>query len=255
MKYSTNIVSILLPICNAEAYLTEAIESILKQTHTALEIIAIDDASTDNSYTLLKRLQRKDKRLKVFKNKKRYGIAVCYNRALKHAKSAYIAFMNAKDVSSLHRIKRQLTFLQKNPKIAGVGTQFTEIDNKKRRYDKSMLPTEHETIYTAFLPNPKLHYETVMLNRLLLPKDSIRFTSDIYPHLFTDVFLNLFKYGRFANINQYLYFSRKDVQPTAKKQRKRTYLSSYIQLIVKSITVYDYRPSLRSLFSPFAKQF
>lgn len=252
MKYSKDIVSIILPVCNASLYLEDALKSLINQTHTQLEIIAIDDASKDNSYKILKEYQKKDARIKVYKNKKRYGIAISFNRALRRAKGAYIAFMNAKDVNSLHRIKRQITFLKNNPKIAGVGTQYTEIDEKNRKYEKSSFPTAHEKIYKFLLSSPTLHYETTMLNRLLLPKDSIRFTKDFYPHLFTDVFMNLFQYARFANLSQHLYFKRKDILPTANKQRQKDYFVSYVQLWIKSIAVYDYRPSLRSLLTTFS---
>ncbi len=253
MKYHENLVSILIPVCNAEAYLSDALESLLKQTHKAIEIIVIDDASRDNSFAILQGFKKKDRRLRVYRNKKRYGLAISYNRAMRRAKGAYIAFMNAKDVSSLHRIKRQVLFLLHNPKLAGVGTQFAEMDEKKKKADHSSLPTEHNDIYQSLISNPNLHYESVMLNRLLLPKDSIKFKSDVYPHLFTDVFLNLFKYGKFANINQPLYFLRKDVNPTAKKQKRSDYLVSYIQLLIKSITVHDYHPSIKALLSPLAK--
>lgn len=250
MRYLENIASIIIPVCNSEEYLVEALESITKQTYMSLEVIAIDDASKDASLAILKRYQKIDKRIRVYKNKKRYGLATCYNRALKRAKGTYVTFMNAKDVNSLHRIGRQVSFLRKNPKIAGVGTQYTEVDSKNKKLEKSKLPLNHDEIYQSLISNPTLHFETVMLNRLLLPKDSIRFTSDLYPHLFTDLFLNLFQYAKFANINQNLYFLRKDAKDKMRKQKQLDYFMSYLQLWIKSIAVYDYRPSLRSIFLP-----
>jgi len=252
MRLLDSITSIIIPVCNSEEYLTETLESITKQTHQALEIIAIDDASKDASFLILKKYQKIDKRIKVYKNKKRYGLSTCYNRALKRAKGKYVTFMNPKDVNSLHRIGRQVLFLEKNTKTAGVGTQYTEIDSKGRKFDKSRLPLTHDEIYKSLISNPTLRFETVMLNRFLLPKDSIRFTSDLYPHLFTDLFLNLSQYGKFANIDQNLYFLRKETKYKLKKQKQLDYFMSYIQLWIKSIAVYDYRPSLRSLLTTFS---
>src|SRR4051812_24815474 len=100
MNLKESVVTVLLPVYNASKFLPECLESLQKQTYGDIQIIAIDDNSKDNSFTILKRFQRQFRGLEVYKNKKHYGIAVCYNRALKLAKGRFITFMNPNDINA-----------------------------------------------------------------------------------------------------------------------------------------------------------
>lgn len=252
MKQTNQLVSIVLPVCNAGMYLPKALDSLIKQTYNAIEIIAIDDNSKDDSFAILKRYKRTDSRIRAYKNKKRYGLAVCYNRAIRRAKGQFIAFMDPFDISALHRIQRQRGFLLRNPKIAGVGTQVTKIDDRDRKLAKSTLPKEHGKIQQSLLPGAGgMQYETVMINRHLLPKDVLTFKNTTYPFLFTDVFLRLFQYGQFANLAQYLYYKRNEGNILKVKATQR--VSSFLKLVVRSVAEYDHRPRLRSLVAPLVK--
>src|SRR6266540_5036790 len=100
MKNSKPLISILLPVHNSEGYLADCLNSLLNQTYKNIEIVAMDDKSSDNSYRILNQFKKQDKRLRVYKNIKRYGIAVTLNRLLKKTKGNYIAFMDTNDISS-----------------------------------------------------------------------------------------------------------------------------------------------------------
>jgi glycosyltransferase involved in cell wall biosynthesis len=249
MKYTDNLVSILLPVCNAAEYLPSCLDSLIAQTYSQIEIIAIDDLSKDDSYRILKSYQKKDNRIRIFRNVKRYGLAVCYNRAIKKARGQFITFMNPHDVSSLHRIKRQITFLLNNTKVASVGTQYTYIDKKNKKLEKSDLPQEHEAIYHTLLPGNAMRYESVMINRYMLPKDILRFKANVYPLIYTEVFMQLFQYGKFANLAQHLYYHRQETAlALAQQQARISKIWMHLKFLIKSWAVYDYRPSIRSLF-------
>src|SRR3954470_6995683 len=99
MKLKESVVSILLPVYNAGKFLPECLESLKEQNYENIQIIAIDDKSKDNSYAILKKFQKQIKGLEVYKNKKHYGLAVCYNRAIRSAQGTFIAFMNPNDIS------------------------------------------------------------------------------------------------------------------------------------------------------------
>lgn len=250
MKYANTAVSILLPIYNEESLLPSCLKSLLKQTFKDLEIIAIDDASRDKSYAILRQFARKDKRLKVYRNKKRYGPAICLNRAIKRAKKRFIAFMNPHDIVSLHRIKRQVNFLLTQPKIVAVGTQCTFIDNKGNRREKTAFPTNHEKIYPMLLHNSTMRYETAVIDRFMLPKDILSFATNTYPFIYSEVFMKLLQYGQVANLNQHLYFVRETLGKTFKALTKSDKVLSFSKLFFNAFAEYDYRPSMRQFLKP-----
>lgn len=252
MAFESERVSIILPVHNAALHLRSCLESLVRQTHENIEIIAIDDKSTDASYTILKDFRKLDKRVKVFKNKKHYGLAVCFNRALKKARGQYIAFMDPQDRSSVHRIKTQRGFLTKNPKIAVVGSQCKLINQKDKCLGKTDLPEDHEAIYQK-LQGLSLQFESVMINRLLLPKDVLYFRKHTYPFIYIDVFMHVLQYGKAANMKQYLHYRRKLTDAKRMAQLNMKNMESFFKVLGKSITVDAYRPSVKTLFSPLVR--
>src|SRR5258708_29069488 len=142
MKLKDSIVTVVLPVYNASKYLPDCLNSLALQTDQNLQIIAIDDHSRDDSLKVLRKYKKEFTNLEIYHNKKRYGLAVCYNRALKRAHGKYIAFMNPHDVNAISRIKRQVNFLLNNPRTVAVGTQYTSIDEENKKLDRSDLPEE-----------------------------------------------------------------------------------------------------------------
>lgn len=122
------LVSVIIPVFNVEKYVQEAIQSIQNQTYTNLEIIVIDDGSTDSTYKLLYEMAKKDKRIKLYKNEHNLKIVKTLNRALKLAKGHYIARMDGDDISALDRIEKQVNFLENNSNYDLVGCSVKSID-------------------------------------------------------------------------------------------------------------------------------
>ena len=254
MKLKSDIVSVILPVHNAEKYLVECLDSLKDQTYDNLQIIAIDDFSKDNSLKILKKFQKTFKNLEVYKNKKHYGLAICYNRALKRAKGQFVAFMNPHDINAISRFKRQVSFLSKNPKAVAVGTQYTSIDENNKKLDRSNLPEDHEVIYENVIQASSLHPETVMVNRGRLPKDLLYFRHNKYPFVFTEVFLKFFNYGVVANITHALYHRRTGLKKS--HQRKVSKLNQAVSMARLWVTAKSYNdtaPSLRSFFPQLVK--
>ena len=249
MEYN-DLVSIVLPVHNAQATLSRCVESLTGQTYKNIEIIAIDDKSTDESFKILKDFSKKDKRIHVFKNKKRYGLAICFNRALRCAKGKFIAFMDPRDRSLQQRIESQVLYLVENPDVVAVGAQCTFLNKHDRCVGKSSNPLEHESIYQRLLTATSLQFETAMINLSLLPKDLLKFTENAYPFVYANVFVKLINYGKLANLAAYLHFHQISSHSHHKKLTTTNRIFSHMLLWYKSITLYDYRPSLRS-FSIF----
>jgi len=87
-SFQTPLVSVVLPVCNGGAYLAESIQSILTQTYTNIELIIIDDGSTDNSSEIVRTFL--DPRIR-FCNQSNQGLPATLNRAIRLSKGEYIA--------------------------------------------------------------------------------------------------------------------------------------------------------------------
>ena len=89
-------VSVIIPVYNAEKYLEECLDSLLRQTFTDMEIICVDDGSTDSSAEILKRFQEKDRRIRVLFQENQYA-GIARNNGMKIAQGEYLLFLDADD--------------------------------------------------------------------------------------------------------------------------------------------------------------
>lgn len=92
-----DLISIIVPIYNSEKYLSECLDSICAQTYKNLQIILVDDCSTDSSPKICKEYEKKDRRIEVYRPKKNGGQSASRNLGLKHAKGEWIAFADNDD--------------------------------------------------------------------------------------------------------------------------------------------------------------
>lgn len=91
------LVSIVMPIYNAENYLKDSLDSLISQKYKNLEIICVDDGSTDNSLRILENYKRIDDRIKILKQKNQFA-GVARNNGLDHANGKYIMFLDSDDI-------------------------------------------------------------------------------------------------------------------------------------------------------------
>jgi len=108
------LVSVIMPSYNHEQFVSEAIESVLNQTFTDLELIILDDASGDKSKEIIKTYQQKDSRIRTIFHNENRGIARTLNEGLEEAKGKFIAFFASDDVWARENLKKQLEVLEKN---------------------------------------------------------------------------------------------------------------------------------------------
>lgn len=118
---SSKFVSVIMAAYNAEETIEAAIRSILLQTHDNFELIICDDASTDNTWCLMRSLADEDSRIKLIRQEKNRGSAVARNRCLLQAQGEYIAIMDADDLCSENRLAVQVSFLERHREVAFVG--------------------------------------------------------------------------------------------------------------------------------------
>ena len=107
-------ISIITPCFNCEKFISETIESVLKQTYTNFEMIIVDDASTDKSFDIIKEYALKDSRIIYFQNQQNSGANYSRNFAIKNATGDYIAFLDSDDIWDESKIKTQIEFMENN---------------------------------------------------------------------------------------------------------------------------------------------
>ena len=139
MEIKTNnmpLVSIIIPMYNAEKYIGETIESVVAQTYKNYEILIVDDCSTDNSIALVKKLENEDKRIKVIESKINFGgPAKPRNIGVENSLGEYIAFLDADDLWETNKLEIQLNYmLEYNYNFTSTNT--SNIDNKSNNIDK-----------------------------------------------------------------------------------------------------------------------
>jgi glycosyltransferase involved in cell wall biosynthesis len=108
------IISVIMPVFNTEKYVAEAITSVLDQTYKNIELICIDDASTDGT---LKVLQSFGDKIKILNNDKNSGIATSRNNGIRVAKGAFLALMDADDIWKPTKLEKQMEQFLDNPSL------------------------------------------------------------------------------------------------------------------------------------------
>ena len=132
MNSSKELVSVLLSTYNSESTIEESLISLLNQTYKNLEILIVDDGSTDNTEEICKKFQLNDERILLFSNKKNIGLTNSLNSLAQKASGSLIARQDADDVSLPERIEKQIQFMNKKKLDAVTTRSLVKQNNKKR---------------------------------------------------------------------------------------------------------------------------
>ena len=195
-------ISVIMPVYNAEKYLGEAIESILCQTDPDFEFIILDDASTDGSSELILHYAARDPRINFVAGRRNRGITSRLNQGLKMASAPLIARMDADDVSEPTRFEKQRAFLAANPGIVLVGSRVLLIDPDGEPLREMGETLTHEEIDRGLMSrNGQLVYHPTIMFRTSAARgiggynEQYKAASD--PQ---DFFLRMAEIGRLANM-------------------------------------------------------
>ena len=120
-------VSVIIPAYNHEAYIGEAIESVLRQTMTSLALIVIDDGSTDNTLKVIQGFS--DPRMTVIFQENK-GAHAALNRGLKQAEGPLVTILNSDDVYADNRLETMVSYMESHPEVALAGTYIEVIDSQ-----------------------------------------------------------------------------------------------------------------------------
>lgn len=204
-------VSVVMPVYNAEAYLKEAIESILHQTFKDFELLVFNDGSTDASASIVQSYG--DSRIRFFDRSVNVGYVHLLNEGIALAQGKYIARMDADDVSYPERLQQQVAFMESHSEVVLCGTRYIHIG---KTVGRGALPCEDEAIRIALLHNNVFAHPSVMLRRSILELNRLQYP--IVP-IIEDyaLWIQLAALGKFANLPDYLIGYRDGVGVSSKK--------------------------------------
>lgn len=248
------LVSVIMPVYNAGDYLVEAIDSIVRQTYQNLELIIVDDASTDNSWKIIRRFKkrypRKIKTIRLQKNLNRGGDA-CANLAFQKARGEYIARMDADDISDPQRIEKQVRYMETNKDVIVLGTQAFVINKEGKITGEKLEPVSNDQIReNYFIYHPMIH-PSVMIRKSLLPNKPnkenlyrIRYSAN--NDLLT--FFELMQYGRFANLSEKLIYYRIHEKNDSLVNPKEKFFNT-LKIRIFAWQHLDYDPTLKAVLT------
>lgn len=164
------LVSIILSIFNDEKFIKQSVNCLLRQNYKNIEIIIINDGSTDNTQKILEVFEKKYKNIFLINNKKNIGLTKSLNIGIKRSKGKYIARQDCDDISYTKRISEQVNVLEKDKEIAMCGTQRIILDKRASKTYRDYLPLEYYQIRKkALLSNPFFH-SSVMVRKSIFRK-------------------------------------------------------------------------------------
>ena len=165
------LVSVIVPVFNAEKYIKRTVESVKAQTYDNWELILVNDCSSDNSLKIILDLADKDKRIKVISLDKNSGTAVARNMGIKAAKGKYISFLDADDLWKPEKIEKQLNFMQE--KKCAFSFSGYEFGDENAVPNGIIVRVPEKINYKQALKNTTICTCTVMFDLSQLTKDDI----------------------------------------------------------------------------------
>jgi len=239
------LVTIYMPVFNASPYLNQSIDSILNQSYSNFEFIIVDDASTDNSWKIIKSYAKKDSRIIAIKNQINLGVSLTSNIAISKAKGKFLARMDADDISFNDRIEKQVKFLTKNPKNIAVGGQCVVIDEFDNIIGNKNFPTQPRQLKDMIFWAIPIQQPSMMINFAKLPKKFIWYTPNQSSAEEVDLMFRFMIYGQIANLEDNLLFYRHLNNSLSHKNPKTTF-----KLTLKSrfaALSLGFKPSLKAI--------
>ncbi|MHB8206955.1 glycosyltransferase family 2 protein [Mucilaginibacter sp.] len=215
------LVSVIMPVYNCEAFVAEAIESILHQTCSDLELIIVDDCSTDNTTQVISKYN--DDRIVFIKKEKNTGFISSLNMAIEISKGGFLARMDGDDVSHHARLAKQVRFLMTNPDIVLCGTWYQLMASEEIIKN----PADFEDIKISLLDFCALGHPTVMFRKDFLTANKLTYDPQFYPAEDYELWTRISAIGKIANIPEVLLFYRTHENQVSNKEQLRQVSRSY----------------------------
>ncbi len=241
---ATPLVSVVLPVYNGGRFIAKAIDSIVAQTYTNWELIIIDDASTDNTITIINTYS--DGRIKLLRNSQNSKIVYSLNKGIAAATGVYIARMDADDICLPARFEKQVDFLENHKDYDVVDCLQEYIDEEgKPTGDFNFSIFSHDAIYGALQRYNCLGHSSIMARRSALA--AFKYRQIVFEDY--DLWLRMIAHGsRFQKLEQPLLLYRIHVESITGTAKENNLLFRHI---ADTKWFYYRQLSLSEKLSPF----
>lgn len=169
-----NLVSVVIPTYNRAQFLIQSVESVLTQTYKDIEILIVDDGSTDNTEILVKQKYSDNEKVKYLRQKNR-GAAAARNYGIREARGEFFALLDSDDLWKPEKLERQIKCMRKVPEAGIIWTDMETMDGQGNKLHPRYLKTMYQTF--RFFP----HMNDLFKNRAKEPLDF--YYGDIYSQM------------------------------------------------------------------------
>lgn len=247
MRREQPLVSIIVPVFNVERYLTDCLDSILQQTYQNIEIVCVDDGSTDKSVQILREYIKKNNRIKLIQHDRNRGLSEARNTGMKHIKGKYLLFVDSDDLILSETVMKLVEYSEKKD------TDLVLFENVKFCEKKELLSVEIQDIEEPKVCSGKEQFRILQENRKyqgtvtnclfrteFIKQNNIRFIEDI---LFEDLpfmFQSLMQAERVICVPYKLYLYRKrEGSIMAELLGTEMDIKSYFVLMIKIFQIWQ----------------
>ena len=227
-KVDNSSISVIMPVYNAEKFVSDAIKSILSQSFTDFEFIIIDDGSTDHSWDVVQSFS--DNRMITVRNENNRGTYPTRNLGMKMAKGKYIAVMDADDIAMPDRLMKQYDYMERHPKLLALGTNH-QVLGSDRIYKKPVSYTDicASLLHNNYVLHPSMLIQSDILRKLNGYDEKFVYASDY------DLVCWLCRIGQIENLPDVLMTYR--WHPDQITQAKRSEQKRYADIIRQNFQI------------------
>ncbi|MBS4174056.1 bifunctional glycosyltransferase family 2 protein/CDP-glycerol:glycerophosphate glycerophosphotransferase [Bacillus sp. FJAT-49736] len=198
-------ISVIIPVYNTEEFLPECMESVVNQTYKDMEILIINDGSTDYSYKILKEYENKDNRIKLFSFKERKGVGAARNFGISQSTGEYLYFLDSDDYLEISALEKLIN----NIKSGNILSGQWKVMKKKGDIDEIEIE-ESAIIYRGALQHFKrrsiIHH---LISSEWIKSNNLRFSEDVNCYSELPFIVSLLKLtSEVPRLTDCLYFKR-----------------------------------------------
>ena len=158
-----DLVSIVMPAYNSEKYISDSINSVIKQTYTDWELIIIDDCSKDNTLSIVKEFQATYNNIRIYRNDENSGVSKTRNKGIYEAQGEWIAFLDSDDMWEENKLAIQMKYAQKN----NANFMFTGVSyiDENGSYYKGIFEVPEKVAYKKLLKQNIISCSSVLVKK------------------------------------------------------------------------------------------
>lgn len=168
MNMKNELISIIIPAYNNEKYIGKCIESVLNQTYQNIEIIIINDCSTDNTEDVIHKYLIKDDRISYYRNENNIGVGYTRNKGIELAKGKYIYFLDSDDYIEPNAIFDLYNVIKEDDSFSSTTSGFKEINGESMIYRRTKEELD-------LLQSPSVCIR--LFNKSIIDKSNIKFSN------------------------------------------------------------------------------